>query len=81
MLDAKKDNIVAWLDLFLTLLLKQAQMAVELLAKEKLEKLLTAKQMAVFNSSMTHNTPRTRTPASVATLRRRASPVRRMPSS
>ncbi len=48
MLDAKKDNIVAWLDFFLTMLLKQAQMAVELLAKEKLEKLLTAKQMAVW---------------------------------
>jgi Fic family protein len=47
-LDAKKDDIMPWLGFFFTMLLKQAEMAVELLSKEKIEKLLTKKQMAVW---------------------------------
>ncbi len=48
-LDAKQDDIVPWLDFFFTILLEQAKMAVELLSKEKVEKLLTKKQMAVWD--------------------------------
>jgi Fic family protein len=47
-LDAKKDDISRWLTFFFSVLLKQAEMAVELLSKEKVEKLLTTKQMAVW---------------------------------
>jgi Fic family protein len=47
-LDAKKDDIMPWLDFFFTMLSKQAEMAVELLSKEKVEKLLTDKQLAVW---------------------------------
>lgn len=47
-LDAKKDDIMPWLEFFFTVLIKQGDMAVELLSKEKVEKLLTKKQMAVW---------------------------------
>ncbi|MBI3589114.1 MAG: Fic family protein [Candidatus Liptonbacteria bacterium] len=47
-LDEKRDDITPWLDFFFTILLKQAQMAVELLSKEKIEKILTKKQLAVW---------------------------------
>jgi Fic family protein len=46
--DEKKDDVTPWLDFFFTILLKQAQMAVELLSKEKIEKILTKKQLAVW---------------------------------
>lgn len=46
---AKKHDITPWLGFFFTIFLKQSQMAVKLLSKEKVEKLLTAKQMAVWN--------------------------------
>ena len=42
------ENIAAWLDFFFTILLKQSQMAVELLLGENIEKLLTKKQLAVW---------------------------------
>jgi len=47
-IDAKKHDITPWLDFFLTIFLKQSQMAVELLSKEKVEKLLTNKQLVVW---------------------------------
>jgi len=42
------ENIIPWLDFFLTIFLKQSQMAVELLSKENIEKLLSKKQLAVW---------------------------------
>jgi len=47
-IDAKKHDITPWLDFFLTIFLKQSRMAVELLSKEKVEKLLTNKQLVVW---------------------------------
>lgn len=46
----KTDNetIISWLDFFLTIFLKQSQMAVELLSKENVEKLLSKKQLSVW---------------------------------
>ena len=41
-------NIVPWLDFFLSIVLKQSEMAVELLSKENVEKLLSVKQLAVW---------------------------------
>lgn len=42
------EDIVPWLDFFFGILLKQAQMAVDLLSKENIEKLLSPKQLAVW---------------------------------
>jgi len=42
------EDITAWLNFFLTIFLKQSQMAVELLSKENIEKLLSKKQLAVW---------------------------------
>jgi Fic family protein len=47
-LDTKQDDITPWLDFFFTMLIKQGIMAIELLSKEKVEKFLTEKQMAVW---------------------------------
>jgi len=44
----KHENITPWLDFFLAIFLKQSQMAVELLSKENIEKLLSKKQLAVW---------------------------------
>ena len=46
----KKDTetIIPWLDFFLSVLLKQSEMAVELLSKENIEKILSVKQLAVW---------------------------------
>ena len=43
-----KEDITPWLDFFLTIFLKQSKMAVELLSKENIEKLLSRKQLAVW---------------------------------
>lgn len=43
-----KENIVPWLDFFLTILLKQSQMAIGLLTAENIETLLSPKQLAVW---------------------------------
>ena len=40
--------IVPWLDFFLTVIIKQSEMAVELLSRENIEKLLSVKQLAVW---------------------------------
>jgi len=42
------EDITPWLDFFLTIFLKQSQMAVELLSKENIEKLLSKKQLSVW---------------------------------
>lgn len=45
---AGRETIVPWLDFFLTIFLKQSRMAVELLSKENIEKLLSKKQLSVW---------------------------------
>ena len=42
------EDITPWLDFFLTIFLKQSQMAVGLLSKENIEKLLSKKQLLVW---------------------------------
>ena len=44
----EKETIVPWLDFFFTIFLKQSKMAVELLSKENIEKLLSKKQLSVW---------------------------------
>jgi Fic family protein len=45
---SKKEDITSWLEFFFIIFLKQSQIAVNLLSKENVEKLLTPKQMAVW---------------------------------
>jgi Fic family protein len=45
---AGKVDIIDWLDFFLTILLEQAEMAIDLLKKENIESVLSAKQLAVW---------------------------------
>ena len=47
-LKAKKADILPWIDFFLTIMLQQAQMAIDLLSKENIEKILSPKQLAVW---------------------------------
>ena len=47
-LNKPKSNIIPWLDFFLSVVYKQSQLAVELLSKENIEKLLSPKQIAVW---------------------------------
>ncbi len=44
----EKENITGWLNFFLDIVLKQSQMAVELLSKENIEKILSEKQLIVW---------------------------------
>lgn len=44
----KNENITPWLDFFFEMVLKQSQMAVELLSKENIEKILSEKQLLVW---------------------------------
>lgn len=44
----KKPDISYWLDFFLDIILKQSQMAVELLSEENIDKLLSKKQLLVW---------------------------------
>jgi DNA-binding MarR family transcriptional regulator len=44
----EKEDIAPWLDFFLTMLLKQSEMALELMESEQIEKLLSPKQLAVW---------------------------------
>lgn len=46
---SKKDDITAWLKFFLGLLLKQAEAAIKVIESEALEKMLSLKQLAVWN--------------------------------
>lgn len=49
-----KEDISSWLLFFLTILLKQTQMATGLLAKELIENLLSEKQLVVWNYANEH---------------------------
>ncbi|MBU3934560.1 Fic family protein [Patescibacteria group bacterium] len=55
-----KETIIPWLDFFLTVFLKQSEMAIDLLSKENIERLLTQKQLAVWNylQKVDRTTPR-----------------------
>jgi Fic family protein len=44
-----EETINPWLDFFFTIFLKQSEMAIDLLSKENIERLLTQKQLAVWN--------------------------------
>ena len=57
---ADNETIVPWLDFFLTIFLKQTEMAIDLLSKENIERLLTQKQLAVWNylQKVDSSTPR-----------------------
>ena len=44
----KNENIIPWLNFFYDVLLKQASSAVELMSDESIEKLLSPKQLAVW---------------------------------
>ena len=44
----EKEDTTPWLDFFLTIFLKQSKMAIDLLSKENIEKLLSVKQLAVW---------------------------------
>jgi Fic family protein len=46
--NTKNENISDWLDYFLTIMLKQSEMAVEILESEQVEKLLSPKQLSVW---------------------------------
>ncbi len=45
---AGKEDIIPWLEFFLIIFIKQSKMAVELLSEENIEKLLSIKQLAVW---------------------------------
>ena len=45
---SKKESINIWLDFFLDVTMKQSQMAVELLSKENIEKILSEKQLIIW---------------------------------
>jgi len=47
-MSAENENISDWLDFFLDIILKQSQMAVKLLSKENIEKILSEKQLIVW---------------------------------
>ena len=47
-IEGKKNNIIPWLDFFLTIFFKQSQMAIKLLSKENIEKLLSDKQLLIW---------------------------------
>ena len=44
----KHENIIIWLDFFLTILLKQSRKAIELLSEENIENLLSKKQLSIW---------------------------------
>lgn len=46
---SEQENIAPWLDFFLNILLKQSELAIDLLSKEDVEKILSEKQLLVWN--------------------------------
>ncbi|MEK7127771.1 MAG: Fic family protein [Patescibacteria group bacterium] len=56
----KNDNVESWLNFFLDMLFKQAEMAVELLGAENLENILSPKQLKIWQYLLTveETTPR-----------------------
>lgn len=57
---SENETIIPWLDFFFTIFLKQSEMAIDLLSKENIERLLTQKQLAVWSYLQTvdSSTPR-----------------------
>ena len=55
-----QENIVPWLDFFLSIVLEQSKRAVDLLSKKNIEKLLSSKQLAAWQylQSVAEATPR-----------------------
>lgn len=51
----EKEDVLPWLDFFFGILLQQAQMAIGLLSKENIEKLLSPKQLAVWEYLQQHD--------------------------
>jgi Fic family protein len=49
----ENEDVIPWLDFFLSVVLTQSKMAVDLLSKENIEKLLSPKQLAVWNYLLT----------------------------
>jgi len=49
-----KEDIMPWLEFFFSMLLQQAQMAIDLLSKENVEKLLSPKQLVVWEYLQQH---------------------------
>ena len=47
-MNAERVNIIYWLDFFLNIIFKQSEVAVESLSKENIEKLLSVKQLAIW---------------------------------
>ncbi len=47
-MDTEKESIVGWLEFFLRITLKQSQIAVGLLSKANIEKILSKKQLIVW---------------------------------
>jgi len=54
-LKTKDPDIVPWIDFFLSVVTKQSEMAVELLSRENVEKLLSVKQLAIWQYLQTVN--------------------------
>lgn len=50
----EKEDVLPWLDFFFGILLQQSQMAIDLLSKENIEKLLSPKQLAVWEYLQQH---------------------------
>jgi len=57
--NTKNENISDWLDYFLTIMIKQSEMAVELLESEQVENLLSPKQLTVWEyfQTVSESTP------------------------
>lgn len=51
----EKEDIMPWLEFFFSILLQQAQMAIDLLSKENIEKILSPKQLAVWAYLQQHD--------------------------
>ncbi|MHC4124521.1 MAG: Fic family protein [Planctomycetota bacterium] len=49
----KHPSIVPWIDFFLSVIIRQSEMAVELLSRENVEKLLSVKQLAIWQYMQT----------------------------
>jgi Fic family protein len=67
-----KEDIIPWLEFFFTILLKQSQTAIDLLSKENIEKLLSPKQLKVWEYFQQTNEA---TPAQIATATNIARPT------
>lgn len=69
---SKHPNIAPWLDFFLSIILKQSEVAVELLSKENIEKLLSVKQLAIWHYLQTAGEA---TPMEIAKMAKVARPT------